>query len=343
VSYVLIKFVILNSQFLIYFPARFWLDFAPPFGDHCDPGLQIMSENRKKRVLITGCSSGFGLSTAVSAARAGYDVVATMRNLDKAHYLEDALKNARATASIDRLDVTSPDDISQIALKYAPIDILVNNAGILIMGSFLDITEEETRRVIETNYFGAVALTRAIVPQMIEAGSGRIINIASLAGLVGHIFNAAYSAGKHALVGFSRSIRLELKPFNIDVVSVEPGYHKTEIIRANANVSENFYDRNSPMFQYNRGFLRLMRDEIIPRAADPDAVVKHIVDIMGAKHPKPHYVIGKDAFFTTTAAWLGLTSLLEKKVCNKLLSATRRENRRADAKRSKRKNKPNSC
>jgi NAD(P)-dependent dehydrogenase (short-subunit alcohol dehydrogenase family) len=251
VSYVLIKFVILNSQFLIYFPARFWLDFAPPFGDHCDPGLQIMSENRKKRVLITGCSSGFGLSTAVSAARAGYDVVATMRNLDKAHYLEDALKNARATASIDRLDVTSPDDISQIALKYAPIDILVNNAGILIMGSFLDITEEETRRVIETNYFGAVALTRAIVPQMIEAGSGRIINIASLAGLVGHIFNAAYSAGKHALVGFSRSIRLELKPFNIDVVSVEPGYHKTEIIRANANVSENFYDRNSPMFQYS--------------------------------------------------------------------------------------------
>ncbi len=300
-----------------------------------------MSDNvRHNRVLITGCSSGFGLLTAVEAARAGYDVVATMRNLGKADYLRQALDQADATATIKRLDVTDRGSIETIAKKYRPVDILINNAGILTMGSFLDITEDEMRTIFETNYFGVVALTRTVVGGMIENGSGLVINIASLAGLIGHIFNAAYCASKHALVGFSKSIRQELKPFNINVVSVEPGYHKTEIIRANANVSENFYDQDSPMFQYNRGFLRLMRDEIIPHAGVAQDVVKTIMKIMAADKPKAHYVIGKDARFATTMQWLGLTCALEKKIHNKLLAATRRENRRAEARKAKRKKPP---
>jgi len=290
-----------------------------------------------KRVLITGCSSGFGLLTAVEAARAGYDVVATMRNLAKADYLRQALEQAHATAVIERLDVTDGACIETIAEKYRPVDILINNAGILTMGSFLDITEEEMRNIFETNYFGIVALTRAVVPGMIQNGSGLVINIASLAGLIGHIFNAAYCASKHALVGFSKSIRQELKPFNINVVSVEPGYHKTEIIRANANISENFYDQDSPMLQYNRGFLRLMRDEIIPRAGEAQDVVATIMKIMAAGKPKAHYVIGKDAWLATTMQWLGLTGVMERKIHNKLLSATRRENRRAEARKARRK------
>ena len=93
----------------------------------------------RKRVLITGCSSGFGLLTAVAAAKAGYDCIATMRNPAKADYLRQALKQAGADATIDQLDVMNSEAIAAIAAKYAPIDILVNNAGILIMGSFLDI------------------------------------------------------------------------------------------------------------------------------------------------------------------------------------------------------------
>lgn len=295
---------------------------------------------KKKRVLITGCSSGFGLLTAVEAARAGYDVVATMRNVGKADYLRQALDQADATATIERLDVTDRGNIEAIAEKYRSVDILINNAGILIMGSFLDITEDEMRTIFETNYFGVVALTRTVVGGMIENGSGLVINIASLAGLIGHIFNAAYCASKHALVGFSRSIRQELKPFNINVVSIEPGYHKTEIIRANANVSENFYDQDSPMLQYNRGFLRLMRDEIIPCAGEAQDVVKTIMKVMAADKPKAHYVIGKDARFATTMQWLGVTCALEKKIHNKLLAATRRENRRVEARKAKRKKPP---
>jgi NAD(P)-dependent dehydrogenase (short-subunit alcohol dehydrogenase family) len=291
----------------------------------------------RKRVLITGCSSGFGLLTAVAAAKTGYECIATMRNPAKADYLRGALKQAGAEATIDQLDVTDSEAIEAIAAKYAPIDILVNNAGILIMGSFLDISEEEMRRIFETDFFGAVRLARAVAPQMIERRSGLIINVASLAGLTGHLFNATYSSAKHALVGFSRSIRLELKPFNIDVVSVEPGYHKTEIIRANANITDNFYDKESAMFEYNRGFLRLMMDEVVPRAAEADAVPAKIIEIMQAKKPKAHYVIGKDAKSMALARWLGLASLVDSIIYKKFTNAVRRENRRAQAKKEARK------
>jgi NAD(P)-dependent dehydrogenase (short-subunit alcohol dehydrogenase family) len=299
-----------------------------------------MDENtRQKRVLITGCSSGFGLYTAVEAAKAGFDVIATMRNLAKRDALDTALAQAGVTATVDRLDVTEPASITEITEKYKPIDILINNAGILIAGSILTLTDAEMRQVFETNYFGAVDLIRKVAPQMIESGGGRIINIASLAGLIGHMFNASYSASKHAMVGLSKSIRTELKPFNIKVVSIEPGYHKTEIIRANANVSENFYDSSSVMCDYNKGFLRLMLDEIIPRAGESSDVVKKIIEAIQTDNPKSHYVIGKDAWFVMLIKRLGLIGLLEKKVYRKLSTATRREKKRTDAKRNARKRK----
>ncbi len=119
-------------------------------------------------------------------------------------------------------------------------------------------------------------------------------------------------------------------PHNIDVVCIEPGYHKTEIIRANANLCEEFYNRQSPMFEYNQGFLRLMFDEIIPRAAEPDEVVKKAVEIMGLKKPKPHYIIGKDAAVMVVARKLGLMGLLEKKFYSKLMKATKRQRRRTE-------------
>ena len=297
------------------------------------------NSNAPKRVLITGCSSGFGLLTAVGAAKLGYDVIVTMRNLDKSHPLQDALKAQSTPARIEQLDITDPDSIDQLVKKIGPVDILVNNAGILITGSFLDQTDEEMRRVFETNYFGIVNLTKAVASSMIEQNSGRIINIASLAGLIGHPFNAAYAASKHALVGFTKSIRVELAPFAVDVISVEPGYHKTEIIRVNANQSENFYNRQSPMFQWNRGFLKAFLDEIVPRANEPKAVIETVLMLLACEKPKSHYVIGKDAKFATMLQWLGLGGWLEKRIARKISTARRLENKREDEKKARRKQK----
>ena len=286
--------------------------------------------SKSRRVLITGCSSGFGLLTAVKAAKAGYDVIATMRNLGKADTLKQALDRVSATVTIDQLDVTCPDMIETIVNKYAPIDILVNNAGIQIGGSLLDINADEMQSIFETNYFGPVNLIQAVVPQMIEAGAGLIINIASMGGRFGHMFSATYSASKHALVGVSRSIRVELKPFNIKVVSVEPGYHKTKIIRENANFSENFYNKESPMFGLNRGFARLMLKRVFPWAGPPERVARKIVQIMEMKKPKAHYIIGKDARFITTLQWLGLGRAFENVAYKELLRQTKKVKKRRE-------------
>lgn len=300
---------------------------------------KIQTQNKPKRVLITGCSSGFGLLTAVGAAKSGYETIATMRNPDKSGPLQDALKAQNVSAQIEKLDMTEPDAIAEFAEKIAPVDILINNAGILITGSFLDQTDEEMRRIFETNYFGIVNLSRALVPAMVEQQCGRIINIASLAGLIGHPFNAAYAASKHALIGFTKSIRVELAPLGIDVVSIEPGYHRTEIIGLNANQSENFYNRRSPMFEWNRGFLRTMFDEIIPRARDAQDVANLILKVMELEKPKPHYVIGNDARFATTLQWLGLGPWLERKVVRKIRKYRRLENKREAEKKARRKQK----
>lgn len=314
---------------------RFFLIFGP----NCLPShlMETAQPDTPKRVLITGCSSGFGLLTAVGAAREGFEVIATMRKLDKAGPLTEALAQAKVTARIEALDTANPESIRAAADAFGPVDILVNNAGILIAGSFLDLTEAEADRVFQTNYFGVVRLTRALAPQMMGRSSGRIINIASLAGLVGHPFNSAYAASKHALIGFTQSIRVELAPFGIDVVSVEPGYHKTEIIRANANQSEHFYDRNSPMYEWNRGFLRAMFDEIIPRAGEPQQVADLVVQIMCCEKPKAHYTVGTDAKFTTALRWLGLGGWLERKVCRVIRRYRRLENTREAEKQSRRK------
>lgn len=295
-----------------------------------------MEPDKQKRILLTGCSSGFGLLTAVRAAQAGHEVIATLRNPAKKNALNEALRQARATARVEILDVTDPASIREVLDRIGPVDVLVNNAGILVMGSFLDITDAEAQRVWQTNYFGPVALARAVAPGMIQRRRGLIINVASLAGLVGHPFNAAYAASKHALIGFSRSIRMELRPFGVRVVSVEPGYHKTEIIRANATLAEHFYDRQSPFFEWNRGFLRLMMDRVIPKAAGPEAVAEQIVRIIGMDRPRPHYVLGRDARWACRVQWLGLGVWLEKEVYSRLRRAVRQENRRESEKKARR-------
>ncbi|HEV58661.1 MAG TPA: SDR family oxidoreductase [Phycisphaerales bacterium] len=295
-----------------------------------------MEHIQPKRVLLTGCSSGFGLLTAIHAAQAGYEVIATLRNPAKKTALNEALRQAGATARVEILDVTDPASIQEVLDRIGPVDVLVNNAGILVMGSFLDVTDAEAQRVWQTNYFGPVALARAVAPGMIQRRRGLIINVASLAGLVGHPFNAAYAASKHALIGFSRSIRMELRPFGVRVVSVEPGYHKTEIIRANATLSEHFYDRQSPFFEWNRGFLRLMMDRVIPKAAGPEAVAEQIVRIIGMDRPRPHYVLGRDARWACRLQRLGLGAWLEKEVYSRLRRAVRQENRRESEKKARR-------
>jgi len=172
-------------------------------------------------VLITGCSSGIGKALAREFARQGHRVLATARSPES---LEDLKGEKIRTA---RLDVTDPVSIERVvngALDLVgPIDIVVNNAGYALIGPVAELDLDELRTQLETNVVGVVAVTRAVVPQMVERGSGRIVNIGSVSGVTATPFSGAYCASKAAVHLISDAIRMELAPFGIRVITVQPG------------------------------------------------------------------------------------------------------------------------
>src|SRR5687768_14210006 len=188
-------------------------------------------------VLITGTSSGIGLSTAVECAAFGHRVVATMRNVERRGALEAAATARGASVSVEQLDVTSAGvdaKLRELTLKYGPFFGVVNNAGVAVGGAFEELSETDVRDVFETNVFGLMAVTRAALPSMRACERGRIVNVSSVSGRVGLPALSAYAASKHAVEGFSEALRWEVEPFGVDVCLVEPGSYKTPIFLENA-------------------------------------------------------------------------------------------------------------
>lgn len=165
----------------------------------------------EKIAVLTGSSSGFGLLASVELAKAGFRVIASMRDLARRERLDQAAAAAGVSGRIEvrPLDVTNfdalPGFVKTVLSDYGRIDVLVNNAGFAVAGFAEDITLDELRLQFETNFFGAVALTKAVLPQMRQQHAGHIIQISSIMGLHGAVTVSSYSASKHALEGWSES------------------------------------------------------------------------------------------------------------------------------------------
>jgi NAD(P)-dependent dehydrogenase (short-subunit alcohol dehydrogenase family) len=176
-----------------------------------------------KIILLTGASTGFGRLTAEKLHKAGYKVYGTSRK-PEAHQTDFELL---------KMDVTDEASIiqavSHIISTSGQIDVLINNAGILIYGPIEEHTDDDVAKIMNTNFLGAHKVLRHVLPHMRKARSGRVINVTSLAGLVGTPLSGVYSATKHALEGYTKSLSYELEQFNIEVVLVKPGEFKTEI------------------------------------------------------------------------------------------------------------------
>jgi len=252
----------------------------------------------EKVAVLTGASSGFGLLTSVELAKAGFRVIASMRDPGKRERLVQAAAAAQVSDRIDvrALDVTQVDDIPEfvdsVLRDFGRIDVLVNNAGFAVGGFAEDIRLEELRLQFETNFFGAVAMTKAVLPIMRQRRSGHIIQVSSISGLQGAISVSSYSASKHALEGWSESLRLEVNSLGIKVVLVEPGAFETGVWTSGAVMGQEAKKKTSPNFQRS---LR-MREVIatIPKA-DPIAVARIIVAIAQNPNPKLRYLVGRDA------------------------------------------------
>lgn len=252
----------------------------------------------EKIALVTGASSGIGLLTSVELAKAGFRVVASMRDLARREALDQAAAASGVVAKIDVrvLDVTKfdtiPGFIEAVVGDYGRIDVLVNNAGFAVAGFAEDIKLDELRLQFDTNFFGAVAVTKAALPTMRRQSSGHIIQISSIVGLHGSVTVSSYSASKHALEGWSESLRMELNPLGIKVVLIEPGAFATGIWTRGARMGEESTKQTSPNFQ--RGLRMRSAVEKIPKA-DPIAVARVITAVAQNPNPRLRYLVGRDA------------------------------------------------
>ena len=193
------------------------------------------------RILITGTSKGIGYDATLLLARAGHDVIATMRN-PGASDLAKVASQAKLAVTVLPLDVDDDASVAALFKKTGDsIDVLINNAGILSINAVEDESLEQYRRVMETNYFGAVRCTKQVLPAMRKRRSGCIINIASVAGRIAFPASSAYAASKFALEAFSESLAQEVKGFGIKVALIEPGIIDTPM----ASSSLPQYDQNS--------------------------------------------------------------------------------------------------
>ncbi len=195
-----------------------------------------------KVVLITGTSSGVGLNLSIILAKRGYKVYASMRNLEKKDNLLAAAKEAGVDLELKQLDVQDMESVNQcvddIIAVEGKLDVLVNNAGAGFIRTTEQATEEEIQWVIDVNLTGVIRCTKAVLPHMRKARSGRVVNISSVGGLVGQPFNEVYCAAKFAVEGYTESLATYVQPnFNIQFTSIQPGGIATEFVN---NVLQQF-------------------------------------------------------------------------------------------------------
>ncbi|PEU78474.1 short-chain dehydrogenase [Bacillus anthracis] len=259
----------------------------------------------KKVAIITGSSSGFGLLTTLELAKKDYLVIATMRNLEKqANLLSQATQlNLLHNITVQQLDVTDQNSIHNFQLflkEINRVDLLINNAGYANGGFVEEIPVEEYRKQFETNLFGAISITQLVLPYMRVQKSGKIINISSISGQVGFPGLSPYVSSKYALEGWSESLRLEVKPFGINVALVEPGSYNTNIWEVGKQLATNQSDTTSPYKEYMDKIQKHINSGS-DTFGNPIDVAKKIVDIAEAKRTTLRYPIGKGVKFMILA------------------------------------------
>ena len=250
----------------------------------------------RKIWFITGAGRGMGVDIARAALAAGHSVVATGRNTD-------AVSRALGTADgllVVKLDVTSLSDAEAAARaaveRFGRIDVLVNNAGNFYAGFFEEITPENFRAQVETNLFGPVNVTRAVLPVMRAQRSGLVVTISSAAGIAGQEFVSAYSASKFGVEGWMESLAPEIAPFGIRTMLVEPGFFRTELLtEESTNYPEPSIDDYAEKTRQTVAAWKSMSGK---QGGDPARLARALVELAGQAEPPVRWAAGADVLGT---------------------------------------------
>lgn len=254
-----------------------------------------MSEVHKVAV-VTGSSSGIGYETSLALAREGFLTYATMRNLEKGSSIKSDSDKENLPLKIMQLDVTDDASVSKavqsIISDSGRIDVIINNAGYGLVGAFEDLSLDEIKQQYETNFFGVVRVTQAVIPIMRKQKSGRIINISSGAGRFGYPGGSAYVSTKFAMEGLSESLSYELDPFGIKVILVEPGVIRTNFGNGMV-VAKKSQDPASAYLSMTRKMNEVL-GQLMQNGSPPSLVANLVLQAAKSDNPNLRYLAGKD-------------------------------------------------
>lgn len=248
----------------------------------------------EKVAIVTGSSSGIGFETALALAREGYYTYATMRDTKKGNPIKEIAKKENLNLEVLELDVdkdqTVQTAINKILKEKNRIDVLVNNAGYGLFGCLEDLSMEELKAQFETNFFGVVRVSQAVIPVMRKQKSGIIVNVSSVAGRIGFPVSPAYISSKFALEGLSESMRYELLPFGINTIIIEPGVIKTNFmssVKKSMKTDSVYKDITNKVISG----ISMMAEMGTPA----QEVARTIIKAIKSENPLPRYTVGNDA------------------------------------------------
>jgi short-subunit dehydrogenase len=240
----------------------------------------------KQAILITGASSGFGLMLAKNLHQQGYNVIGTSRNPEKLQ--------VTVPFKVLALDITNENSIKEFTKQLFEtvnqLDVLVNNAGYMLTGLAEETSTEVGKLQFETNFWGTVNVTNAILPYFRKQRFGQIITVSSMMGLISLPMKPIYAASKHALEGFFKSLRFEVSQFNIKVSMVQPMWAKTNLGTNMISVDGNIAEYKNYKEQVNKYIKNSMAE-----GDEPSVIVNKIIKVINAKNPKFRNIVGKMA------------------------------------------------
>jgi NAD(P)-dependent dehydrogenase (short-subunit alcohol dehydrogenase family) len=272
--------------------------------------MEAQIDSKQTTVLVTGGTDGLGRATALLLASEGYRVFAAGRNAQKRAALEQHAEEQGLPLETLELDVTSDDSadraILEIERRAGPVGVLVNNAGVAIAAVMEEITLDDLRKQFETNVFSMVRMAQRVLPGMRERRRGYIVNMSSIAGRTSNPLMGPYSASKHAVEAISDAMRMELAPFGIRVVMIEPGFIPTNINQASAAESSRYTEHaaTSPYAPVYLGFFKLWRKVTSGAKCKPEDCAQVILRAIRSPSPKARYLVTREAKITAAIRWL---------------------------------------
>ena len=253
-----------------------------------------MAESTPHRVwFITGASTGFGRLLAEEVLKRGEHVIATARDVTKIRDLaEQYPKTARAFA-LDVTDASAIASVTEQAIEaFGQVDVLVNNAGYGVTGAIEEVSEDEFEPMFQTNIYGLVRVTRALLPHMRERRSGHILNLSSIAGLIATPGWGFYATSKFAVEGFSEALAAEMKPLGVHITAIEPGPFRTDFLGRSGKLAE----KQLPDYKETAGKARdYLQANSGKQPGDPQKAIEAMIAVVDSPEPPVHLLLGKSA------------------------------------------------